>query len=156
MSAFQVSPEHLGALVRFALLDHRQVRFYSPLTSEDPADLIRCLAEECYKSVRHRYPTGDLPGPCSFAYGPVEAHDRLEEYRALSPVEAIKACECYEYQSCEHPGWEGSTARTVIERIKGKAISCLPGYNEASWEISETAAEYAERTGTCERRSIFS
>jgi hypothetical protein len=30
----------------------------------------------------------------------------------FDPVQVLKSCDCYEYQSCEHDGWEDSEART--------------------------------------------
>lgn len=149
MSAFQVGPEHLGAIVRFALRGGRSTPFWRghPTNGNDAADMLACLAFECYRSVRYRYPEGDLPGPIAFPDTPVVYDDALSLYRDLTPVQALVALRCYEYQSCEHPEWEASEARALIGRIKDLAISRLPGYDDVDdcWEITETDAEYFTR-----------
>lgn len=149
MSAFQVGPEHLGALIRWYLLDtrthnHPRWRGCQP-NLNDAADMLAALAFECYKSVRYRYPDGDLPGPCAFPDTPVVCSDNLHTYRPLTPIEVIVACKCYEYQSCEHPEWGQSEAAQLIQHIKEAALRRLPGYEDAPWEITESYKEYTDR-----------
>lgn len=33
---------------------------------------------------------------------------------------------CYEYQSCEHPGWERSEARAFVQDMRAAALAALP------------------------------
>jgi len=101
--------------------------------------MLATLAAECFASVRYRYPAGPLPGPNAASDGPVVCSDRLSTYARLSPVAVLKACSCYEYQSCEHPGWETSEAKRLIDSITQAAIAALPGYQDAAWEITEGA-----------------
>ena len=54
---------------------------------------------------------------------------------SLRPIDVIKACHCQEYQSCEHDGWETSTAKAIVDAIEGAASRALPGYDDAPWEI---------------------
>jgi hypothetical protein len=54
-----------------------------------------------------------------------------------APVQVVKACNCYDYQSNEHPEWEGSFAQALSEMIRGEAIAALPGYDSAAWGIDE-------------------
>lgn len=56
--------------------------------------------------------------------------------RAISPVQALKACECFDYQACEVEGYDRSKAANLIRCIRGLAIAALPGYADAEWEIS--------------------
>jgi hypothetical protein len=49
----------------------------------------------------------------------------------------LKAISCYEYQSCEHPGWRKSEAHAFCEALRDMAIGCLPGYDDAPWEIND-------------------
>ena len=86
------------------------------------------LLRENYVSVNHRYdenPTAMLDEP--YAYSRV--------HKKIDPVQVLKAIECLEYQSCEHPGWKTSEARTFLKSLEAKAISQLQGYDEADWDI---------------------
>ena len=51
----------------------------------------------------------------------------------VDPVQVLKSCNAYRYQACEHAGWEASEACSFIDSLREKAISCLPGYETASW-----------------------
>lgn len=143
MSAYQVSPNHLGALVRWYLSDHGRGigqaflpywRGHQP-NHNDADDMLACLAEECYRSVRYRYPTGPLPGLIAFPDGPVVCQGPLSQYPLLSPVEVLKAVHGLEYQSCEHPEWEQSEAYRLLRNIERTAMCALPGYEEAAWSL---------------------
>ena len=72
-------------------------------------------------------------------YAEVNARDYRYTARAgareLSPVQVLKACNCLEYQSCEHPGWEDSQARANLEVIRAYAVRQLPGYEDADWTL---------------------
>ncbi len=145
MSAFQLPAEHLGAIVRFYLTDcpdHLRGQYRNQRPNRvDAAAMLASLAVECHASVRYRYPSGPLPGPITFEDGPVVCDDRLRLYQKLTPVQVIKACDCYCYQSCEHPGWDQSEAKHLIECIREAAIALLPGYEAAAWEICDGATE---------------
>jgi hypothetical protein len=54
----------------------------------------------------------------------------------IDPVVILKAIACYEYQSCEHPGWTTSEAHAFCEALRRRMIHHLPGYEEAPWEIT--------------------
>ena len=97
------------------------------------AEVGQMLWSENVASVRYRYPdcTDELPGPIgeSCIY---EKHEPAF-YRTVDPVAVLKACDCYEYQSCEHREWEVSEAHAFIMALRSRAIHALPGYDEASW-----------------------
>ncbi len=57
--------------------------------------------------------------------------------REVDPVQVLKALECYEHQSCEHPGWESSSARAWCDSLRQQAIAHLPGYDAAAWAIGD-------------------
>jgi len=101
----------------------------------------RMLLTENVRSVCHRYDepmdSTDLPGPVGFSLAEatfssfhVAMHTPL-----LEPVAVLKAIACYEYQSCEHPDWEGSESKAFCEALRHAAINALPGYDEADWDI---------------------
>lgn len=100
------------------------------------AEVGNMLWRENIASVSHRYPgesSDTLPGPidCDFV---IEGSDIPVFHPPIKPVEVLKACKCYEYQSCEHgEAWEQSSAKAFIDSLKEDAIRALPGYEQAAW-----------------------
>lgn len=96
------------------------------LTGESAGRVGVMLWAENYESVNHRYDERE-----------VEAE--LYEYKpypgGVDPVQVLKAIDCFEYQSCEPPGWEASEARAFCEALRQRTIGKLPGYEEAKWAI---------------------
>jgi hypothetical protein len=90
------------------------------------------LWSENLRSVQCRYedtkPT-ELPGTDDIPL--YDAHAPWPQ--PIDPVEVLKAADCYEYQSCEHPGWETSESRSFIMRLRQRAWQHLPGYDDAPW-----------------------
>src|SRR3990167_2487217 len=86
----------------------------------DRADLDRIgaiLIDENVWSVQYRYPEMmRLPGPSDLWW--------MAPYRwgvvwpLPSAVETLKLADHLEYQSCEHPGWEASEARRILDAIR--------------------------------------
>ncbi len=166
MSAFVVSEAHIDYMVRAATVLHYH---HSPLAwiwnvdraagNYDRETLPRgdhgreievgqMLWDENLASVSYRYPDCDgdeLPGPigCSYVY---EAGPPLLP-RPVDAVTVLKAIACYEYQSCEHNGWSTSQAQAFCEALRCRAISALPGYDDAAWDIPETRTHSVERIG---------
>lgn len=128
MSCFIVNPNHISALVRWACRANISVYYGNPPrrlaiagNEQETCDLL--LAENT-RSFNYRYG---------------ETVDETMVYDAfatsLRPIDVLKACDCLAYQSCEHDGWETSTAKVIVSAIKEAAIRELPGYDEAPWEI---------------------
>jgi hypothetical protein len=92
------------------------------------------LVRENLASVNHRYPVR-INSPESEAmladYKP-HADGRRETLPALH---IIKLCHHYAYQACEHPGWQDSDARKLVDAIEKHAVRCLPGYDAAPWGL---------------------
>ena len=84
------------------------------------------LVDENYRSVNYRY--GEETQVPKFVYD--------GKVHAKSPVEIIKACRCYDYQTCETPDWEESEAYAIVRLIESRAINSLPGYDDAEWNIT--------------------
>lgn len=168
VSAFVVSKEHLDYLIRAGLeLERRNshagsplrwmarelteedergayargepwgptaVRLYNELrrelTPETASQVGQMLWAENVRSVNHRYSEDDW--------------EQVYEYerRGLvpEPVQVLKALACFEYQSCEHPEWRRSEAHAFVQALEARVIRCLPGYDEAAWEISWSEA----------------
>ncbi len=141
MSAFVVNKGHIDAMVRLATVG--QVTWLSKgadgscvwrKASDDQDALGQMLLDECVKSVAYRYEgSDDLPGPIDaywkqpYSYSPLGG-------RMPTPVEGLKLVRCYEYQSCEHPGWKESDADNFCQSLTAHLMSTLPGYEEAPWE----------------------
>jgi hypothetical protein len=138
MSAFIVEREHIGYLIEAATsrrIMARQGAFRwrgKELHDRDrdkASEVGQMLWAENVKSVAHRYShRDDCPEVSDYEYG---THDARPV--AIEPVEVIKACHCYEYQSCEHPEWETSEAKEFIDRLCRAATQSLVGYEEAEW-----------------------
>lgn len=52
----------------------------------------------------------------------------------MSAIEACKAIACFEYQSCEHPGWVRSGVRAFCSELRKGLVTCMDGYDAAPWE----------------------
>lgn len=87
------------------------------------------LAAENLASLAYRYPT-DSATPVD-AYAPKDAARK----ETLPALHVIKLCHNYAYQACEHPGWQASDARKVIDAIEAHAVMHLPGYDDAPWGL---------------------
>lgn len=142
MSAYIVSTEHIHALVAAALEHHRQLpfRWYPNIVGSHSLDYTNAdevgamLLSECVRSVSYRYPDDTfetLPGPNPKTHPDLYLWRR--PMRMPTTVEALKQIDCYEYQSCEHPEWETSSAREFCAMLRRRLVQQLPGYDEAPW-----------------------
>lgn len=142
MSAYLVRDEHINVLVH-ALdeysTDHyvhiqSTVSYDLPLLGKEAKDRVgQILRDENVRSVNERY---DDDRMVFYQYA-APAHD-------FSPVEILKAIDCYEYQSCESKTWPTSPAASIIAGLRSLAISRLPGYDDASWDITKSTAPIAQ------------
>jgi hypothetical protein len=128
MSCFIVNPNHVSALVRWACRNGVSVYHSNPSRRLDIAgnekETCDILLTENVKSFNYRYDET------------VEEQMVYDAFAtSLRPIDVIKACHCLEYQSCEHPQWESSTAKAIVTAIEGAATRALPGYDDAPWEI---------------------
>jgi hypothetical protein len=141
MSAFIVSPAHIGALAAFAAhYPGTPVRHYQFDSREETAMAIgRALAQANVDSVFHRYGEEVDMLPCDSVAEylnacALKARKYNREFPNLPALSIIKMAKCLDYQSCEYEGWEGSDARQQVDRIISKAINLLPGYDDAPWD----------------------
>lgn len=124
MSAFQVSARHIAILVdagisgTFHILDVSEQLIYCKILAKMNAD-----------SVNARYPDSESFSPPVDRF-PLPLKSGFDK---LSPVEILKAIQCYEYQSCETEEWEGSLAYKYCKRLTAKVIADLNGYDDAKW-----------------------
>lgn len=117
---------------RFAYIEaHR----HSINNDVDADRLVALLVQENVASVEHRYHDSvyGLPGDTSHLDRPLTHED--PRYR-LTVAEAFAALDCYEYQSCEHGGWETSEAKLFCDAFRRALSKQVAGYAEAPWEWS--------------------
>lgn len=136
MSAYVVGQNHIDALVTFAVA--RSVSYWCPLSktrvtiSASNAEVVgQMLLDENVVSVCHRYGDAITPQEKNAA----AAYRFRWWHEPLGVVQVLKAINCLSYQSCEHPGWEGSLPQRILREIKESAIRSLPGYEAADWEM---------------------
>ena len=158
MSAYMLSRCHIDYLITAAAgpgRDHDgplRWRAGSPAAShrlgrsgDDPTRVGRMLWAENWASVSYRYPDvltgGSIPREAPDFTGPRELADyRNRPYysgqMSPPPVKILKAIAGYEYQSCEHPGWDASEAAAFCEALRHRMIGYLPGWDEAdTWSV---------------------
>lgn len=135
MSAYLVDAETIDALVGGGLrLGEGELLFKSAagddffgLTTANASAIGRMLVATNVASLMHCYSDDTmetLPGPID--------KDRLRDYSfqatrvAISPIVLLKILACYEYQSCEHPGWKTSDAKMFCDKLRQVAEAALP------------------------------
>ncbi len=137
MSAFILSQRHIDAIVTAGMA----VKAFSPkhgqMTRENANDIGIMLLEENYNSVNHRYERDDTRAAYAYRFYPPFSVGTLRGPDACQAIAAaLKALDCYEYQSCEHAAWEQSTANRLCQTIRSLLTAALPGYDQAPWEIT--------------------
>ena len=118
MSAFIVSDEHIASLVSFAVANNA-------ITADLAQISATVLLDANVTSVNVRYKE-NTTATIDYAKTPK---------KLLTPVQAIKAAKCLDYQSCEFDGYENSTAKKLINQIINTAIYKIDGYDKAEWSI---------------------
>ena len=147
MSAWIVSRFHIHQLV--TAID-------TYVCSHRGADRTRdmLLWNECIDSVKYRYndePLQDLPGPIDETY----LYFYIKPQRQLTPVEVHTMTRSYQYQSCEHDGWEASEACHLTDALL-QAIEEQLGKTRADTRLQRSARRalvdrrrYGTRGGAC-------
>lgn len=152
MSAYMVDREHIVYLVKAAVgsrdshfwwthngQTNRIVRSGLPEDDERLVSIANMLWRENVKSVQARYQDkgeGNLPGRIGETYW-ITMGDMRFIWPGFDAVQVLKACDCYEYQSCEHEGWESSDAKAFVDALRHKWIAILPRYDDAIWGAPE-------------------
>jgi hypothetical protein len=144
MSAFQVSSAHIARIVGIAdALRRGGVNFspcpYLDLKGTEPGytdgdrRIFGHLAAANAASVGYRYNESVEPVP-------YVAIPRVSLDSMADVVAAIKVIDCYEYQSCEPPGWEESDVCRWIKELHASLLRAIPGfsraYDAAPWGVA--------------------
>ena len=142
MSAFVVHPEHINVLLWGALrASHGRVcwSYGNPtrmgeLTDANATTIGQMLLDANVASVNYLYSVDQV----------VEAYCyTAPQRRDWSTVEILKALACFEYQACEAPDWENSSAHRLCRAMERELIVDLPGWSDGPWSISPTTAPAA-------------
>jgi len=133
MSAFIVGNKHINVMLQAATRNRYPGHGLSYYWNREPhyfngntQDIGQKLVDENYRSVNHRY--GEQETPDQFKTMVLD--------KCYTPVEIIKACDCYRYQSCETPDWQDTEAHAIMVALRERAIRLLPGYDDADWGIA--------------------
>lgn len=107
MSAWKLGHAHINALVQIALRHE--------VSGPPPDDLGQMLWRENYKSTNYRYSER------------CRAPNFVFNARAKQPndLEALKIVNCYQYQTCEHPGWPQSDAYALCKTLEDQLYEKL-------------------------------
>lgn len=148
MSAYIVDKDHILFLINAAMSrrinPHGFSWWFEPNGKRDQigygdyekaTEIGNLLWLENVKSVSARYPgesSGTLPGPIGGSFV-IEKRDLSATFDEVDPVQVLKSCDCYEYQSCEHAEWKSSEAKAFIDALRKDAWNALPGYDAAEW-----------------------
>jgi hypothetical protein len=87
----------------------------------------------CYR-VRTRAKGCDMRNETARGYRQARAY-RFKRRRA-KPAAIAKLAQCYDYQACEHDGYDASTAKAVIAMLEARYPETLPGFEAMPWGIS--------------------
>ena len=139
MSAFFVGTDHINAMLTFV----ERMDTCTPMpdgtrvnrpTNSDLTKIGQALIHENIASLAFRYPNDyeelvDVSEAKRWNYQP----DLNWWIKPNTALRVIKLCHCYDYQSCEHDGWEQSFAYKFSHWLADRATSRLPGYDDADW-----------------------
>lgn len=147
MSAYMVDRHHIRYLIEAAksevICSHGDFRWRHNGQSHritDEVALANMLWGENRKSIEYRYPDTidhpeDSPGEIGETFVFIEDNFPDMRWLKFDPVQVMASCDCYSYQSCEHPGWEESEAKAFIDSLIGYVRRRVQGYDEAIWGV---------------------
>ncbi|MGW4527793.1 hypothetical protein [Amycolatopsis sp. NPDC004378] len=117
MSAWIVASGHIDVLVH-ALAQYEVVA--PDLGAEGFRELGQKLWQENHTSVNYRYDENT----------PTPRYQLRTTEATLDPVVVLKALRCFDYQSCEHPGWTDSDANKLMEALHAAILDRHPDLGE--------------------------
>lgn len=133
MSAFVVSDKHIEYIMAYAQSRSDELRWHGEqFDLRIPGNLDRwasCLMNTNIRSVNERY--GDADPDRVLTLSPYALAQKRIEIPQL-----LKALDCYDYQACELTGYRESPAAKFVNYLRQQAITEIPGYKQAEWEIS--------------------
>lgn len=125
MSAFLCSPKHIALIATWAA-DRGLVK--------DRSSTARLLAEENIRSVAYRYPNVAVEWWLSMTEEAYLAECMRTRVEGYAPDRVNNLAKSLDYQSCEHPGWETSEAKRIVDLVI-RDTAGHPRGMYAPWEI---------------------
>lgn len=137
MSAYLVDKKHVAYLVNcaisFRIADSRgKFNFYHKgkwieVNYDNKEEIATMLLRENVKSINYRYNERKRT--------PKVTRKDFNGFLTLpfDALQLIRSCKCYNYQACEHDGYEKSQAKSFIKALIDSAINEIPGYGEKAW-----------------------
>ena len=128
MSAFIIGNEHITAMLQITAPQYPgdgSSYYYNGAAfpfGGHSTEIGQKLVDENYRSVNYRYDEDSQPH--EFKYTP---------RRSFTPVEIVKLCDCYNYQTCETPDYKHTEAWAIVNALRERAIHRLAGYDDAPW-----------------------
>lgn len=131
MSAFVVSKQDIDILVTAYLALHQP-------NIIDPNRLGRELWRENVLSVAYLYGMPERHCEEHAGYmGAIRAYAHEPIFAKRAAV--AKVARCWDYQSCEHPLYEASRAKKIVDLLMATFPDSAPGYEDMPWGISGEA-----------------
>lgn len=145
MSAFLCDARHIGALASMLANNHENASYAREILRrggrwrsdmELSTNVAVVLARANLVSLEAKY--GDAEewtdsGETDFLASCSAAARKRIPLDASDMVQVLSAVDCFEYQSCESPDYEGSVAAELAQFLRKWAIRKLPGYSSAEW-----------------------
>lgn len=121
-----------GAHTRGIVVYHSGIPFTFPDTQLGGDELCAVLRQANYDSVNYRYNDN------------WEAGDDTAPFRKVHHIggalipwgHVLRALDCYEYQSCEHPEYGRSFAHSIVEFVRKRVCARVAEQSDAPWEWS--------------------
>jgi hypothetical protein len=88
------------------------------------------LLDENIASINHLYRGGDTADRYTH---------RRPQHAEWTVAELLNAIRGYQYQTCEHPGWDRSQAKAFCDALQQRLIATLPGYTDGPWLITPSS-----------------
>lgn len=134
MSAYLLSEQTFGILAKYAI-DSGATQHNTCFPDRDKLDttdkVVEVLVRANLKSLAARY--GDEEDTEENELFIAETKDMARRDWHVPPLDIIKSCHCFDYQSCEFEGWHKSLAYRVSVEIVQSATRKLAGYESAQW-----------------------
>ena len=156
MSCYLVDRQHITYLIEAAEKFEAYIKVpgenprksyehVNKFTHQEKEALGQMLWDENVRSVEGRYPdtrtTREYPGTAEaaedVAYYVHPQASVFSQEMDFTPAQVFKSIACYDYQSCEHDGWESSDAYRFCHRLMEAVGGKQPGSSEAAWGAPE-------------------
>lgn len=120
MSSWMVERAHIDAMVTAMVAYELILPAQADATGKE-------LWQECLESQKANYP--HHPEEHAELQIEVDSYSFEPIPGTIDPTVIERACACYEYQSCEHGGWDSSRACAWTEGLRAVALSKMEHFN---------------------------